>query len=150
MIVRSWAKIFVTLGPIGYLKAPGSMATLASLPLVYLMGSLTLGQYTGILVALTFLAFIAVRIALPAFHTADPQAIVIDECVGTMITFWAIKISLATFIIGFVLFRLFDIVKPLGISKLERLPGSWGIMLDDITAGVIANILLQGYVAWLW
>ena len=54
-----------------------------------------------------------------------------------------IPFTLINLIIGFFLFRLFDIWKPLFIRKLEALPGGWGVMLDDVLAGVYANVVLQ-------
>jgi phosphatidylglycerophosphatase A len=77
----------------------------------------------------------------------DPQWVVIDEVSGQMITyhlfFWLTPINWKTLLLGFVLFRLFDIWKPAPVRQLEKLPGGWGIMADDWMAGLYAAILLQ-------
>jgi phosphatidylglycerophosphatase A len=77
----------------------------------------------------------------------DPQWVVIDEVSGQMITyhlfFWITPINWKTLLLGFVLFRVFDIWKPAPVRQLEKLPGGWGIMADDWMAAVYAAILLQ-------
>lgn len=130
-----------TLGPIGYLPAPGTMATLATLPIVYGINALDLNPFTHFLVLLSICAvsYCIIAVALPAFNCKDPSAIVLDELCGTLITFWAIPLNLFTLIAGFVFFRFFDIVKPLGIKNIENKPGAWGVLLDDCAAGILAN-----------
>jgi phosphatidylglycerophosphatase A len=78
----------------------------------------------------------------------DPSRVVIDEVAGMCISLLFIPVTLKYVIIALVLFRFFDIVKPLFIRKLEVFPGGWGIMLDDVLAGIYANIILQA-VIWL-
>jgi phosphatidylglycerophosphatase A len=73
----------------------------------------------------------------------DPKQIVIDEMIGVWIAILGLSLTVPNLIIGFVLFRFFDIVKPLGIRQLEKIKGGWGVMLDDVLAGVYANIVLQ-------
>jgi len=78
----------------------------------------------------------------------DPARVVIDEAAGMCISLLFLPPNLKYIIAGLILFRFFDIVKPLFINKMEKLPDGWGIMLDDVLAGVYANILLQ-VVLWL-
>ncbi|MBF8965270.1 phosphatidylglycerophosphatase A [Pontibacter sp. FD36] len=73
----------------------------------------------------------------------DDKKVVIDEVAGMLITMLFIPVSLSTLLAGLVLFRFFDIVKPLYIRKLEKVRGGLGVMLDDVVAGVYANIVLQ-------
>jgi len=73
----------------------------------------------------------------------DPSKIVIDEVVGMWIAMLFIPTSYAVLLSAFVLFRFFDIAKPLYIRRLEKIPGGWGIMLDDVAAGIYANITIQ-------
>lgn len=73
----------------------------------------------------------------------DPARVVIDEVAGMCISLLFIPVTLKYVIAALILFRFFDIVKPLYIKKLEKLPGGWGIMLDDVLAGVYANLILQ-------
>jgi len=73
----------------------------------------------------------------------DPARVVIDEVAGMCISLLFIPVSIKYVIAALVLFRFFDIAKPLFIRKLEKFPGGWGIMLDDVLAGIYANIVLQ-------
>ena len=77
----------------------------------------------------------------------DPQKIVIDEIVGVWVTLLFVPYSLVNLLLAFVLFRLFDIFKPLYIRKFESMKNGWGVMMDDVAAGVYANLCLQAY---LW
>lgn len=73
----------------------------------------------------------------------DHGKIIIDEIVGLFIVFIGIPHQPWLLITGFFLFRFFDILKPLGIAKTQQLPGGWGIMADDILAGILSNLILQ-------
>lgn len=73
----------------------------------------------------------------------DPARVVIDEVAGMCISLLFVPVTIKYVIAALILFRFFDIAKPLFIRKLEKLPGGWGIMLDDVLAGIYANILLQ-------
>jgi phosphatidylglycerophosphatase A len=81
------------------------------------------------------------------FGSDDPHEVVIDECAGQLVTFLFIPLSLKTLILGFFLFRFFDIVKPYPVHKFESLEGGLGITMDDFAAGIYANITL---IAVLW
>ncbi len=76
----------------------------------------------------------------------DPARVVIDEVAGMCITLLFVPVNLKYLITGLILFRFFDILKPLYIKKMEQLPGGWGIMMDDVLAGAYANLLLQGVI----
>jgi len=78
----------------------------------------------------------------------DPPMVVWDEVVGMGVALLAVPHGLLVVLAAFGLFRLFDITKPYPIKRLERLPGGYGIMLDDVLAGVYANVCLQG-VLWI-
>ncbi len=71
----------------------------------------------------------------------DPSIVVIDEIVGMWIALYLLPQSMTAIAIAFVLFRIFDVIKPPPARQVERLPGGWGIMLDDVVAGIFANIL---------
>ena len=82
------------------------------------------------------------------FGTKDPSFLNIDEVPGMWLTIFLLPKS---FIIpGFFLFRLIDILKPWPVSAMEKLPGGWGIMADDILGGIFANIILQALNAYLY
>ena len=73
----------------------------------------------------------------------DPSKVVMDEVVGVWIAMFLIPFTNWNLVFAFILFRIFDIWKPLGIRKLEAIKGGWGVMLDDVLAGVYANIVLH-------
>ena len=73
----------------------------------------------------------------------DHSRVVIDEVAGMAISLLFIPVTIKYIIAALILFRFFDIVKPLFIRKLEALPGGWGVMADDVLAGIYANIVLQ-------
>jgi phosphatidylglycerophosphatase A len=75
------------------------------------------------------------------FGLHDAGCIVIDEIAGMLVTYYAVPVALLPLGGGFVCFRLFDIYKP--VPQLERLPGGWGIMLDDLLAGLLAQGCLR-------
>ena len=83
--------------------------------------------------------------------TADPSIVVIDEIVGMWITLLFLPKVFPVMIIGFFAFRAMDILKPQPAKYLERIPNGWGIMLDDVVAGVYANLLTwAGWLVWQW
>lgn len=73
----------------------------------------------------------------------DPQFVVIDEVVGQLIALIAVPLSWKTFLLSFILFRIFDIFKPPPVRQLESLPEGTGIVLDDMAAGVYALLVMQ-------
>jgi len=120
-------------------KAPGTWGSLFGLLLVLLT------RWNGFLYTLTFIGLVAwgawayKRITDP---DPDPQYIVIDEVCGIFVTFMMIPMTWTTAVLGFALFRLFDIWKPFPLRSLERIPKFWGIMADDIGAGLYAWVIL--------
>jgi phosphatidylglycerophosphatase A len=73
----------------------------------------------------------------------DSSRIVIDEAAGMCISLLFIPVTPVYIITAFVLFRFFDILKPLYIRRAEALPGGWGVMMDDVCAGIYSNLVLQ-------
>ncbi len=74
----------------------------------------------------------------------DASVINIDEVVGMLITFIALEKTFFNIIVGFILFRFFDIVKPWPVSRAQLLPRGWGVMIDDVAAGVYSLLILHG------
>ena len=138
--------IFVATGFFtGFLPTmPGTWGTFAGIPLVIISHRLTsIMQAVVTIVFVTFAAYIAGRAEI-LFQDRDARPIVIDEMVGLLITLLGLPLNFLTLCLGFVLFRLFDIVKPPPITILEkRLHGGWSIVLDDVLAGVFANVTLR-------
>jgi phosphatidylglycerophosphatase A len=75
----------------------------------------------------------------------DPRCVVIDEVAGMALALAALPRNWRVYLAALVLFRLLDIVKPGPIRKAEQLPGGWGIMADDLLAGLTANLLIRGF-----
>lgn len=76
----------------------------------------------------------------------DPSRVVVDEMVGLWVAMLGVPLTGPNLLGAFLLFRIFDIWKPLGIRKAEALPGGWGVMADDVLAGLYAGILLHAYI----
>ena len=98
---------------------------------------------------LVFFAGVAAATQIERFENKkDTGLIVIDEIVGIWITFLYIpeKINLIGWIGGFLLFRLFDIIKPFPARRSQNLSSGWGVMIDDVIAGIYANLVLQGLI----
>ena len=141
-------KIIATAGGVGYTPvAPGTAgAILASAVAFLLQGFFSLSLYWIILSVLILSFFILGILATDKLESEwgkDPGKIVIDECVGQWLTYLFIPFGYVEILIGLILFRIFDITKPIFIKRLEKIPGGIGVMLDDVGAGIIANILLQ-------
>ena len=124
-------------------KAPGTFGTLLGIPLSYLF--LSLGEYAYYIATLIFI-FLSIVIAELHDRTLeedDSGTIVIDEIAGYLVAFAALPFQVFWIIAAFVLFRFFDAVKPFPINRLDRIKGGIGIVLDDLGAGLITNIILQ-------
>jgi phosphatidylglycerophosphatase A len=125
-------------------KAPGTFGTLAGLPFVLLIPYMTELHYAALI---AIFALWGVHICGKTARNAgvhDHGAIVWDEIVGFMLTMWLSPISWLTVSVGFLLFRLFDILKPWPISYVDKhCHGGLGIMLDDILAGLAAFAVMQ-------
>jgi len=145
----TWSAILFGAGK--FPKAPGTAGSLVAVIFYYL-----LANYTGFLslhfanfIFLGFILFITLYGVYASFiaektYGHDAGCIVIDEFAGQLLAFlWLPKISLLYALLGFILFRIFDISKPLIINKAQDLPHGWGIMMDDILAGLFAAVILN-------
>ena len=139
-------KHIATLGPIGYIPlAPGTFGTLAALVCILAFPLSFLGHLI-FFVTITILGSFAATSAEKALSQKDSSKIIIDEFAGFYIATLAIPHSLPLLITSFLLFRFFDILKPLLIRKLETtLSNGMGVMADDILAGIYANMVVQVY-----
>lgn len=130
--------------------APGTWGTLATLPIYMLLVALPLPLYTLALIGLFFLGVsICNRISYD-LEVQDYKGIVYDEMVGFLITMYAVPLKWFYIVLGFLLFRLFDIWKP-GIIKVidKQIKDGMGIMLDDVLAGIYACIVLHA-IQWVY
>jgi phosphatidylglycerophosphatase A len=149
----SWIPWIGSVGGLGWLPlAPGTWGaaagTLALLPWWGASGS-TLGPY--LLTLTVFLTAWGAHIAhmLEPTWGEDPKQFVLDEWVGVWVAMLWWPIDALHLCAAFVFFRIFDIWKPLGIRRLEDVPRGWGVMLDDVAAGVLAWVAV-GAVHWWW
>jgi phosphatidylglycerophosphatase A len=125
--------------------APGTAGTLAAIPLYLALAGLPLHWYLGAVVLAALVGVWACGATALDLGRGDPGAIVWDEVVGFLVTMIAAPPGWVWVLLGFALFRLFDIWKPWPIRALDaRVHGGLGIMLDDLTAGLLAWALLQG------
>lgn len=155
---------------LGYLPlAPGAWGSLASvllfIPLYYGLEGPTLQlAYFLLLVGLALGALWSTERALEHWKSADPRAIVIDEILGQWVTHAGLVAAMVLklpatlagpqwqyLLTGFILFRVFDVVKPFPIRRSERLPGAYGVVLDDVLAGFYAGagLLVLVWTKWL-
>ena len=139
------ALLVATAGYVGYFPiAPGTAGSLAGLVVFAAVRRTASPAVELAAIALVLIAGVwAAGVAERALGTDDPGPVVIDEVLGMLITLALLPVSLAGMAAGFVLFRIFDIVKPYPASRLERLEGGMGIMLDDAMAGVYAYAALR-------
>ena len=145
------AKLLATAGFVGYV--PFAQGTFGSLwgAVAYLVVYLSGMVFSPVPVMWIFFALTVVVYFVGVWSAGvceriwghDPGRVVIDEVAGMLVTMLFLPVAVDTVAIGFVLFRAFDIFKPQPVRLCERLPRGWGIMTDDIVAGVYANLSLR-------
>ena len=138
-------KTFTSVFGLGYLPcAPGTWGTFgAFLFWQFYFKNTSIKEYLLILVLLIIFGVYLSSAAERIYKCKDSQHIVIDEFCGYLLSMAFIPIGIAWGIIGFILFRLFDIFKPNPIRQLEKLPLGLGVMADDLMAGVYVAIILN-------
>lgn len=131
-------------------KAPGTVGTLGTLPLCYVLSrQSTLVYWLATLFITVLGVWSSTRYAADA-GVEDPQAVVIDEVSGTLIAVGlALSGGLVPALLAVALFRLFDIWKPGPIDSAQNLPRGWGIMADDVLAGLAAGLVAAALAPWL-
>jgi len=136
--------------------APGTCGTAVTIPLAYALAPLPIWQYGIVVAAIIAIGIWAAERADRAWGTHDTGRIVIDEVAGYLVTMTLVdRGHLVPLLVGFVVFRLLDIVKPPPIRWLdENLPGGFGVVIDDVAAGVLGMVTMLaldrfGALAWL-
>ncbi|MBD3903311.1 phosphatidylglycerophosphatase A [Chryseobacterium sp. Ch-15] len=135
--------LLATIGPIGHVpKGGGSIAAVfASLCWYFFMNDDFIVQTCATIIV--FFVGVWVSNNLEKHWGKDSNKIVIDEVLGMMVSLLFLPISVEVVVVGFILFRFFDITKVLGIRKTEALSKGWGVMVDDLLAGIFSNVILQ-------
>lgn len=124
-------------------KAPGTWGTAAAIPLYCLLASMNAAVYSIATVIIMFSGIAICGKAAEKLGVHDFNGIVWDEIAGYLITLWFVPFSWSVAVLGFVLFRFFDIVKPWPIKWIdEKVHGGLGIMLDDVLAGLFAAAVM--------
>jgi phosphatidylglycerophosphatase A len=128
--------------------APGTVGTLVGIPLSFILsflsgGSLWPYQCFCLIAFILFAIWIADQ-AVTILRSSDPGCVVIDEIAGFMVTMTGLDFTLKNVILAFLLFRLFDILKPFPVKNLEDgVSGGAGVVADDVAAGIMAAIVLR-------
>jgi len=136
---------FATAGPAGYAPvAPGTAGSAVGVLIYVATWRATVNQQLLLLLAITLAGIWAADAAARHFGKGDPSHVVIDEVAGQLLTFAGLSVGGPGILLGFLLFRLLDIIKPWPARQLESLHGGLGIMADDLMAAVYANLLLRG------
>ena len=143
------ARLIATAGYCGNVPiAPGTAGSAAGIALLVLVRSSgSAGLEALVLGVLVAAGVWAASAAERDFRQKDPPAVVIDEVAGMWLTLLWLPVGWVGALAGFLAFRLFDIVKPYPARAAERLPGGWGVMADDLVAGVYAALAVRA-LAW--
>jgi len=144
-----WATLIATFFGAGRLRpGPGSWGSAATVLLWWLLSRWITPSWQAISAAT--LAALVIAVGIPAATRVsrasglkDPQFVVIDEVAGQLITLIAAPVTWKSLLVGFILFRGFDIVKPPPVRQLEQLPEGAGIVIDDVAAGLYALAIMQ-------
>lgn len=130
---------------VGHLPvAPGTWGSCAALIVWWLViGNLSLVWFIILTIIVTFVGVIVSSKIVHHSQVKDPSRIVIDEWAGQWVALWGIPVHWGYGLGAFLLFRLFDIWKPYPINRMEKMPSGWGVMADDLGAGLLALICLH-------
>jgi len=132
---------------------PAAKATLASAVTVVVYavlrwGATSMDAWLGVAIVVIFFVGVAVSARVKSEDDPDPSRVVIDEVAGQLAAVMiAAPVNWWTMFAAFMLFRIFDVVKPFGIRRLENIPNGWGIMLDDLAAGLLAAAVVNAGIA---
>jgi phosphatidylglycerophosphatase A len=150
-VPRSLVLVLASFFGAGYApKASGTVGTLAAMPLAFLVSRLSTPAQLAVAVLVTVVAIPIAHAAGKALGVVDSGRIVIDEVAGLLVTFVGVSFTWPAALLGFVLFRLFDITKPWPASYFDRkVKNGAGVVLDDVAAGLFARAGLA-LALWLW
>jgi len=145
--MKTGAKILATFFGVGFFPlAPGTLTSLIVVILYkFFLHSINWPLYLLIFLGLFFIGVFVSGVYSTELGKTDPRRIVIDEASGQLIVLFLMPTSWFPLLLGFFLFRLFDIIKPYPLRNVEKLKKGWGIMMDDIAAAVYTILLVRIY-----
>jgi len=139
------AVLVATAGGAGYAPtAPGTAGSAVGLAIYLATRHWSPISQGALLAGVIVIGIWAAHVAARHFQREDPGQVVIDEVAGQLATLFLTGAGVWGAVLGFLVFRVFDIVKPWPARQFERLPGGTGIMADDVMAGIYGNLLLRG------
>ena len=141
MTVWRFVATFFYLGKLTF--APGSWGSLGAL-LLWLLLPVTFAVHLSVIIILFVLGVYSSSRMAKYLDDHDPSEVVIDEVVGMGISLFMLPHNFLLYLFSFILFRVFDILKPSIIYRIQNLSGGWGIMLDDVLAGLFTFALVNG------
>ena len=147
--MKTWHIFLATGMGLGFSPlAPGTMGALGGCVIAFFLRQYSVYHVLILMLLILLFFFLGVHSSnkLEKDWGKDPSKVVIDEVVGMWISMWLIPSGWIYTFAAFVLFRFFDIYKPFFIREMEKLRGGWGIMMDDVLAGIYANVTIQLFI----
>ena len=141
MTIWQFIATFFYLGKLPY--APGTWGSVGAL-LLWLLLPISFSVHISAIIALFILGLYSSNKMAKYMNDNDPSEVVIDEVLGMGISLFMLPHSLELYLLAFFLFRIIDILKPSFIYQIQDLPGGWGIMFDDVLAGLFTFALVNG------
>ncbi len=143
MIAKKLAKIFCSGFGMGYVpKIPGTFASLIILfPVWFLKENFDLSFLIFLIIIYSSISFYFINIIIKEEKNKDPSFIIVDEHIGQAIALIFCQESFNDYIISFILFRFFDIFKPFPVNFFDKLKNTYGVLLDDIVAGILVSVI---------
>lgn len=139
LLTKLWATTFGSgFSPV----APGTAGALVGLGIYAILPPFSNGVFL-VIISVIFFSGVWVSTRMEKEYGHDAQLINIDEVVGVLIALYNFEKTWPILLAGFALFRLFDIWKPYPVNRVQDLPRGWGVMMDDVLAGVMANLVLR-------
>ena len=143
-----WIGLVASGGPVGYSPvAPGTAGSLLGFLIYWLLPSWPAWAWGGFAMIMFFLG-VPICTVGESIWGRDAHRIVFDEIVGYWTTMFLLPKMLGIAVLGFFIFRFMDVLKPFPAGRSQRLPGGWGVMMDDLIAGLYSSAVLHGVLLW--
>ena len=132
---------------LGYIsKFPGTLASIVILPVVWLIkSSFGLSALLFFIFFFSILSYFFIALSINKKKDKDPSSIIVDEYIGQSIALIYCNEVIFEYLIAFILFRFFDIVKPFPINLLNKIKNAFGVLIDDVVAGIVVSIIFYLY-----